>query len=126
MKRTIAAIIAVLTLCLCLAGCGVAEPQEYKYVLYCGINDGDTGEQILTRQEAADIARAIITDNGCGYTERIAYGAAAGTDGEVTLVDEILFADEAAAMKIAEEIRIALNQQSVLVDAFAVRAELVA
>ena len=119
MKKAVAMILVICALCLCFVGCGTAaEPQAYKYVIYCGLADADAGEQVLTQEEAAEAARQVIIDHGCGYTEYTAYGAAADSAaGNDTLVYELIFTDEAVAKEIATAIKAELNLASVLFEA---------
>ena len=118
-----AAILLVVAVLLCVcAACGQTAPVSEnppKYTLYCGLNDADTGTQLLTLAEAQELARGIIIDKGCGYTELVAYGAYE-SDGTLisneTLVYEILFADVEVIEEIAAEIQAALNLGPILLE----------
>lgn len=92
-----------------------ANPQ--KHTLYCGLVDADAGEQLLTIEEAQAVARAVILENGCGYTEFVTYGGYM-SNGKVinndTLVYEIYFAECDAVNKITKEIQEKLNLMPIL------------
>lgn len=116
--------IIVLTLVLCMLGCSLMScnksgDTQVKYVLYCGLNDADSGNQILTVREAQDNARQIITDKGFGYTEYVTYGAYTdngAVKGNDTLVYVLLFVEKAEAKAIAADIKEALNLDAVLIE----------
>lgn len=105
------------------AGCGAAKTENESavpvaYSLYCGLNDADTGTQIVSTEEAQKIARKIITDKGFGYTEHVGYGAYTEDNRSienVTLIYDLYFLPKADIDKIADEIRAALNLTPVLV-----------
>ena len=103
------------------AGCAAKQPQPAnppKYTVYCGLNDADTGSQIISVEEAQEAARKIFTDNGFGYTEFVAYGAYVenGTVFENdTLVYEFYFNEKADVDNVTKEIKETLNLSSVLV-----------
>jgi len=119
----LAAIVMVFAALFCvLTACGQAENQAEnppKYTLYCGLNDADTGTQVLTLEEAQELARGIIISKGCGYTEFVAYGAYE-SEGELigndTLVYEILYADTATIEELAAELQAELNLMPILME----------
>lgn len=123
MKKTVRIVslmmACVVFICVCTS-CAHSEQAENppKFTLYCGLNDADAGKQILTADEAKDIARTIIIDNGCGYTEFVAYGGYQSGDTVIsndTLVYEIYFAEAATVEKITKEIQAELNLMPILV-----------
>lgn len=105
------------------AGCDTAKTEDESavpvaYSLYCGLNDADTGTQIVPTEEAVKIARKVITDKGFGYTEHIAYGAYTEADRSienVTLIYDLFFLEKADIDQIADEIRAALNLTPILI-----------
>jgi len=103
------------------AGCAAKQQQPEnppKYTIYCGLNDADTGKQIISVEEAQKVARKIFTDKGFGYTEFVAYGAYVenGTVFENdTLVYEFYFNQKADIDNVTKEIKETLNLSSVLV-----------
>jgi len=120
MKRKI---LAIVLLCLMMtfvfAGCGSSDQEESttKCTLYCGLNDADTGTQILTIEEAQEVIRPMILEAGTGYTEFVTYGAYEenGTVyGNDTLVYEFYYADRAVVEQLGKDIKEALNLNSVL------------
>lgn len=91
------------------------NPQ--KHTLYCGLVDADAGEQLLTVEEAQNLARAVILENGCGYTEFVTYGGYKSDDKVInndTLVYEIYFAECDVVNKITKEIQEKLNLMPIL------------
>jgi len=90
-----------------------------KYTLYCGLNDADAGAQILSVEQAREMAREIIIKRGCGYTEYVAYGAYQEGDkviGNDTLVYELFFVDTEMAEEIAKAICTELNLTPILME----------
>lgn len=122
MKKIILVALAICMMC-CFVGCNNAsggDEQQVKYVLYCGLNDSDTGDQVLTVEDAKEDARKVITDKGFGYTEYITYGAYTENGmvkGNDTLVYVLFYVEEADAKAIAADIKEELNLASVLIEA---------
>lgn len=119
MKKIVFLVMAVCMICLGFAGCNNTEKNQVKYVLYCGLNDADTGSQVLTLTDAQEEARKVVTDKGFGYTEYATYGAYT-ENGEVkgndTLVYALFYVEKADAQSVAKEIKKTLNLASVLVE----------
>ena len=126
MKKTVKlismTILAVLLLC-AFAGCSGNNNDDsnvpVQYSIYCGLNDEDTGTQVIATEEAQQIARKIITDKGFGYTEYITYGAYTENGmvkGNDTLVYVLFYVEEADAKAIASDIKEELNLASVLIE----------
>lgn len=117
-KMMIALLLAVMSVSL-FAGCGDAKAENpVAYSLYLGLNDADTGTQIVSTEDAIEIARKVITNKGFGYTEHIGYGAYTEDNKSienVTLIYDLFFIEKADIDKIADEIREALNLTPVLV-----------
>lgn len=119
MKKMIVALLLALMSVGLFAGCGATKPENpVAYSLYCGLNDADTGTQIVSTEEATKIVRKLITDRGFGYTEHIGYGAYTEDNKSVenvTVIYDLFFIEKADIDKIAEEIREALNLTPVLI-----------
>ena len=114
MKKILLIVLAICMMC-CLVGCNNAnsgEEQQVKYVLYCGLNDADTGGQVLTVEDAKEDARKIITDKGFGYTEYTTYGAYTENEmvkGNDTLVYVLFYVEEADGSANLDELLESLN-----------------
>ena len=119
MKKIVLVVLAACMMCLCFVGCNNTAKNQVKYVLYCGLNDADTGSQEMTVADAQDAARKIVTDKGLGYTEFVTYGAYT-ENGEIkgndTLVYVLFYVEKADAQSVAKEIKETLNLSSVLVE----------
>ena len=91
-----------------------------QYTLYIGTNDKDTYEQIITTDEAVDIVNAIVSKYVGGYTMHHARGGWVDEKGiltqENTLVYTISYSAEDDVRAIMDEILIALNQNSILIE----------
>ena len=88
-------------------------------MLYCGLNDADTGIQMLTVTDAQAAARKVITDRGLGYTEYVTYGAYTENDavkGNDTLVYVLFYVEKVEAQSVAKEIKETLHLAAVLVE----------
>lgn len=123
MKKIFVLSLTLLMVCLCLAGCGAdgadGEEVQTKYVVYCSLNDADTGTQALSVKDARDMARKVITDRGLGYTEYTAYGGfvdGEAINGNDTLVYTFFFIERSDADAVAAEIKEELNLASVLME----------
>lgn len=123
MKKFIISLFLVIVSAGLFAGCGAAKTENegavpVAYSLYCGLNDADTGTQVVSTEEAQKIARKVITDKGFGYTEHVAYGAYT-EDNEsienVTLIYDLFFLEKTEIDTVADEIREALNLTPILV-----------
>ena len=119
MKRIVLSVLAVCMMCFCFVGCNNTGEKQVKYVLYCGLNDADTGNQVYSVADAQEAARKIITDKGLGYTEYVTYGAYT-ENGAVkendTLVYVLFYVEKADAQSVAKEIKEKLNLSAVLVE----------
>lgn len=123
MKRIIITLLLVVMSVSLFAGCGATKPENESavpvaYSLYCGLNDADTGTQIVLTEKAQEIARKIITDKGYGYTEHVCYGAYTEDNKSienVTLIYDMFFLEKSDIDKVADEIRAALNLTPILI-----------
>lgn len=123
MKKIITTLLLAVMSLFLLSGCGTAKQENESnvpvaYSLYCGLNDEDTGTQIVSTEKAQEIVRNIITDKGFGYTEHVGYGAYTEDNKSVenvTLIYDLFFIEKEDIDKIADEIREALNLTPVLV-----------
>jgi hypothetical protein len=97
------------------------ESADYgQYVLYIGLNDRFTYEQIIPTDEAVDIVNNIFAKHVGGWTMHHARGGWVDeTDTltqENTIVYTLAYADEKAVIAIMNEVLIALNQNSILIE----------
>lgn len=72
--------------------------QNTEYIVYFGLNDKSTGEQIVSKEEATEIIKNIFEKQGVGYTVLEAFGAYLDEEGKVvsneTVVLDILMVSE--------------------------------
>lgn len=96
---------------------GVNDEKYYK--IYFGLNDAQTGTQLISKEEAADTIRALITEKGMGYTEYTAHGAYV-EDGKLhendALVYLMIFTKKEDVDVLAAEVKETLHLKSVLVE----------
>ena len=119
MKKIIVLALAFCMICCCLVACNSAEDTEQKFTVYFGLNDKDTGTQVLTVEEAQAAARKMITDNGFGYTEYVTHGGYVENGVVIendTLVYMMIFIERADAEAVAEEIKEELNLASIHIE----------
>lgn len=98
------------------------------YNLYFGMNDKDTGTQVLATDTAKQTIRKIITDMGLGYTEFDAYGgyvAGSSVMENETIGYLICAANEEQIMQIANQGLDELNTSAVLVTSGQIEKQLV-
>lgn len=93
--------------------------KDGQYVLYIGLNDKDTYEQIIPTGEAKDIVNHICTKYVEGYTVSEANGGWVDETGtlteESTLVYILSDVQEKDVIAVMDEVLAALNQNSILV-----------
>lgn len=91
-----------------------------KYILYIGTNDKYTYEQIIPTDEARQIVNEICSRHVGGYTVMEAMGGWVDEKGiltqEHTLVYSFIYTDEDAIIAIMDEVLVALNQNSILIE----------
>ena len=110
MKKIVIALLLVVMSVGVFAGCSASKNENavpVAYSLYCGLNDADTGTQLISTEEAQAIARKIITDKGYGYTEHVCFGAYTEDNKaieNVTLIYDMFFIEKADIDTIADEI----------------------
>ena len=90
----------------------------HKYTLYIGLNDKDTKRQRLDSLEASKIVQNILTDKTGGGTIYNATGVYKHDDGTIIIENTLRVEIMAAAMEAIKEavntIKIALNQESII------------
>ncbi len=91
-----------------------------KYVMYIGLNDKDTYEQIVPTDEAKRIIDGICFKYVEGYTIQDAKGVWADETGEATHENTIVChfsdAESETIYKIADEVIEKLNQNAILIE----------
>lgn len=97
-----------------------ADTENGRYVLYIGLNDKDTYEQIIPTEEAKAIVNQICMKYVEGYTVSEASGGWVDETGtlteESTLVYMLSDVKEEDVVAIMDEVLTALNQNSILVE----------
>lgn len=120
MKKAVAVLLTAVLLVLCLAACGNGEEPANTFRIYLGLNDADTGTQLLTLEEAQSVARETILDQGLGYTEYVAYGGYKDDTGAVqnndTLVYTLIFTDQKTVTELTKVLKEKLNIGSILIE----------
>lgn len=91
-----------------------------KYTLYIGLNDKDTYQQVISREEARKIVNEICARHTDGYTSFDAEGGWTDQDHVLTKEETLVYMfndiDEDDLDKIMDEVLDALNQNSILVE----------
>jgi hypothetical protein len=91
-----------------------------KYTLYIGLNDKDTYQQEISTEDAERVVTAIVLNYVDGFTQMMAKGVFKDDTGVITyensLIYEFLDAHEEQITKIMDEVLVALNQTSILVE----------
>ncbi len=72
--------------------------KDTEYMVYFGLNDKTTGEQIVSKEEATKKIQAVFEKKGVGYTVLDAYGAYLEEDkvvsNETVILDILMVSEE--------------------------------
>ena len=124
--RVFRCVLVLFLLNFALAACSVKPATvrtrpHTKYVLYIGLNDGDTGEQRLSGEQAKRIMQEIGGKYADGFTLLAAEGFWRETPGaemqrEQTLVCVFIDLSWQSVRNIMDEVLKAFNQHSILLE----------
>lgn len=99
---------------------GEAMQTGEKYLLYIGLNDKNTYKQEIPTNEARDTVNAICAKHVEGYTGSDANGGWVDQTGTLTQENTLVYAfydiSEDQLTSIMDEVLVALNQNSILVE----------
>lgn len=101
------------------SGSGAAYAISRKYVAYIGLNDKDTGTQLVSRDEARKMLNAVAAGHVDGFTVIDGHGywkKGDTLDNEETLVYIFYNATEQQVKSALEAMRIAMNQRAILIE----------
>lgn len=97
----------------------VTDQEAVMFTLYVGMIDKDTGTQVLTKQEAKELATPLVSKVGGGYTVIEAEGGYTNDSGILmendTLVYTGVHASEEEIRSLIDEVKEALNIESIYV-----------
>jgi PII-like signaling protein len=101
-----------------------------KFTIIAGLNDKDSKKQEISTESAYKIIFETLKNNGVeGATLTEATGFYTHNNGETVIEKsikiELLFIDKITAVKIAKNLRIALNQESVVLEVTELESELI-
>ncbi|SCW41354.1 hypothetical protein SAMN02910456_01011 [Ruminococcaceae bacterium YRB3002] len=106
---------------------GQDENSGTQYVLYVGTNDKDTYAPKYTQEEAKTIVDQVCLKYFEGYTLQEAIGSWTDETGtpthEYTIVCYFDGADEETVHKAADELLVALNQNTILIESSTMHME---
>jgi hypothetical protein len=122
-KGRLVIVVILLTSCTTLAlavDLDSGKQGSMKYTLYIGLNDKDTYQQEISTEDAERVVTAIVLNYVDGFTQMMAKGVFKDDTGVITyensLIYEFLDAHEEQITKIMDEVLVALNQTSILVE----------
>lgn len=96
------------------------EAETGKYVMYIGTNDKDTYTQLIPLEEAKAIVNEICSRYVSGYTVQTAEGGWVDETGTLTQEQTLVYSfdavEEADMLAIMDEVLVALNQNSILLE----------
>ena len=99
-----------------------------KYILYVGLNDKDTKTQKIDTLSAYNLTNNILLNYVEGATVTQSKGIYKHNNGNVvienTLIIELLFTDNDIVNKIANDLKKALNQESIEIQKFNIESYL--
>lgn len=92
-----------------------------KYNIYVGLNDKDSKKQeVATRQAKKEVIKILNNNNINGLTLYEVIGVFKHENGEVvfekSLKVELLEVEESEVLKSIQELKMALNQESILIE----------
>ena len=101
-----------------------------KYTLYIGLNDKDTKTQIIDNEKAKKMVYDILFINNIeGFTIYQAYGVYKHIDNTIieenTLKIELMFVDIETIKHIIDMLKVALNQETILLQVEELKSELI-
>jgi hypothetical protein len=101
-----------------------------KFTVIAGLNDKETKTQIISTETAYKIIFKTLKNNGVeGATLTEALGFYTHNNGEEVIEKsikiELLFIERITAVKIAKDLRTALNQESVVLEVAELESELI-
>lgn len=101
-----------------------------KFTVIAGLNDKETKKQEINTETAYKIIFKTLQNNGIeGATLTEATGFYTHNNGETVIEKsikiELLFIERVTAVKIAKDLRIALNQESVVLEVAELDSELI-
>lgn len=108
----------------------MTQNKIQKYILFVGLNDKDTKTQKIPTLAARDLIQNIILGQGLdGATISEAIGIYKHDNGQIitekSVRIEVLFATEKQILKICQQIKVALNQESVALESQQINSRLV-
>lgn len=99
-----------------------------KYILYVGLNDKDTKTQKIDTLSAYNLTNNILLNYVEGATVTQSKGIYKHNNGNVvienTLIIELLFTDNDTVNKIANDLKKALNQESIAIQKYNIESYL--
>jgi uncharacterized membrane-anchored protein YitT (DUF2179 family) len=100
-----------------------------KFTVIAGLNDKETKKQEISTETAYKIIFKTLKNNGVeGATLTEARGFYTHNNGDIVIENsikiELLFIDYSTVKNIAEELRIKLNQESVVIESIELNSEL--
>ena len=95
--------------------------MNIKYNIYIGLNDKDSKKQeVSTRRAKEEVIKILNNNNITGLTMYEVSGAFKHEDGTMTyeksLKVELLEVEEEDVLKSIEELKVALNQESIMLE----------
>lgn len=101
------------------AGNDAGFSAAHRYVLYIGMNDKDTGTQLVATEEARERLNAVAAKHADGFTVFRGNGywkSGDNLDREETLIYVFYDVEEDQMAPILREMLIAMNQSAILVE----------
>lgn len=99
---------------------GQSFSRSVKWTVYVGLNDKDAALPLYSFEEAKSRLNAVAAKHVDGFTVRAAEGFWLSDDGqqfqEESLIYDFLGATEQQVTTVVAEMKIAMNQESVLVE----------
>ena len=100
-----------------------------KYVLFVGLNDKDTKAQEIPVLSAYKMAMNVINTHCDGGTISEAQGFYKHDDGTIVIENslrvELLFVERATVLAIVNELKIILNQESIIMQSEEIQSEMI-
>lgn len=126
MNKTLKMLITIMIFTICLSGCGtensaLTPDKGASYFIYIGLADAETGEQLLSMEEALPLVQESLAQEKQGATVLPSWGGFVGEDGTYNKNETVLVittADESMVSMMVEKWQESLQVACIYVERY--------